>query len=84
MSAPRVAYVLRAFPRLSETFILRELLALRSLGLDVRVFALERVAGERMHPEAARLLPEVTFVEPRASAAWRGLPSLVPAKQRPA
>ena len=83
MNRPRVAYVLRAFPRLSETFILRELLALRSLGLDVRVFALERVAGERMHPEAARLLPEVTFVEPRASVAWRG-PSLVPAKQRPA
>jgi len=88
MSTPRVAYVLRAFPRLSETFILNELLALRALGIPVRVFALERVTGERMHPEAERMLPEVTFVEPRglaqAGARAKHGPgwSLVPAKQR--
>jgi glycosyltransferase involved in cell wall biosynthesis len=77
-----VAYVLRAFPRLSETFILHELLALRARGIPVRVFALERVEGERMHPEAERLLPEVTFVTPRERFRWTG-PALVPAKQRP-
>src|SRR5262249_50788083 len=49
----------------------------------VRVFALARVSGERMHPEAERLLPEVTFVEPRERGPWRG-PALVPAKQRAA
>lgn len=82
MSTPRVAYVLRAFPRLSETFILQELLALRAQGIPVRVFALERVEGERMHPEAERLLPEVTFITPRERFQWTG-PALVPAKQRP-
>ena len=63
MNAPRVAYVLRAFPRLSETFLLHEILALRARGMAVRVFAFERVDDERMHPEAERLLPEVTFLE---------------------
>ncbi len=81
MSSPRVAYVLRAFPRLSETFILHELLALKARGVDVRVFAFERVDGERMHPDAALMLPEVTFVSAKEPAMWRG-PAVVPAKQR--
>lgn len=81
MSSPRVAYVLRAFPRLSETFILHELLALKARGVDVRVFAFERVEGERMHPDAALMLPEVTFVSAKEPAMWRG-PAVVPAKQR--
>ena len=81
MTTPRVAYVLRAFPRLSETFILHELLALRARGIPVRVFALEQVDAPLMHAEAERLLPEVTFVTAREPAAWRG-PAIVPAKQR--
>ncbi len=81
MNTPRVAYVLRAFPRLSETFLLHEILALRAQGIPVRVFAFERVEGERMHPEAERLLPEVTFVEVGDGEDWRG-PAIVPRKQR--
>jgi len=81
MSAPRVAYVLRAFPRLSETFILHEVLAQRARGVEVRIFAFERIDDERMHPEAARLLPEVTFVDAPEPVSWRG-PAHVPAKQR--
>ncbi len=81
MSHPRVAYVLRAFPRLSETFILHELLALKARGVDVRVFAFEQVDGERMHPDAAGMLPEVTFVSAKEPATWRG-PAVVPVKQR--
>lgn len=63
--APRVAYVLRTFPKLSETFILGEILALRRLGVDVRVFALERGREPRVHPAARRLLAGVTFVPAR-------------------
>jgi len=81
MTSPRVAYVLRAFPRLSETFILHELLALKARGIPVRVFALERVDAPLMHPEAEQLLPEVTFVSAREPAPWRGRAS-VPQKQR--
>ena len=81
MSSPRVAYVLRAFPRLSETFILHELLALKARGVEVRVFAFEKVADERMHPQAEAMLPEVTFVPLTEPANWRG-PKIVPTKQR--
>lgn len=81
MSSPRVAYVLRSFPRLSETFILHELLALRARGVDVRIWAFEKIEDERMHPEAARLMSEVTFVNATEPSSWSG-PSIVPAKQR--
>lgn len=64
-----VAYVLRAFPRLSETFILNEIHALRATGVRVSVFALEQVEEPRMHPAAQALLPEVTFVDARQHSA---------------
>ena len=79
MSAPRVAYVLRAFPRWSETFILNEVLAQRALGTAVRVFALERAESAWMQPEAERLLPEVTFVDAAKLRPWGGAP-FVPRK----
>lgn len=40
--ARRVAYVLKRFPRISETFVAAELLELRRQGEDVTVFALSR------------------------------------------
>ncbi len=40
--ARRVAYVLKRFPRISETFVAAELLELRRQGEDVIVFALSR------------------------------------------
>src|SRR5688572_27422393 len=44
----RVAYVLKRYPRLSETFILNELLALEALGVELSITSL--LARE---PEAA-------------------------------
>ncbi|NJD57828.1 MAG: colanic acid biosynthesis glycosyltransferase WcaL, partial [Anaerolineae bacterium] len=35
----KVAYYLSRFPRLSETFILREMCALREKGVDVEIFS---------------------------------------------
>ncbi len=67
----RVAYVLRAFPRLSETFILGEIMALKRRGLDVRVIAMEQIQGETLHPDAASLLPEVVFI-PQRMLPFRG------------
>ncbi len=36
----RIGYVVKRFPRLSETFIINELRALRGLGIDIEVFSL--------------------------------------------
>ena len=48
-----VGYVLRKFPVLSETFVLNEILALESRGLNVHVFALapSRDLGARQRAE---------------------------------
>ncbi|MEQ1758401.1 MAG: glycosyltransferase [Vicinamibacterales bacterium] len=61
-SQPVVGYVVKRFPRLSETFILRELLELERLGVDVRVFALGRT-DEIVHAEYARLRAPVVYAE---------------------
>lgn len=76
--AVRVGYVLRAFPRLSETFILNEILSLRAIGVDVRIAALEQVEGGRRHPEAERLMPEVTWLSTGARRPRRRRGPLVP------
>jgi glycosyltransferase involved in cell wall biosynthesis len=38
----RVAYILRSYPRLSQTFILNEILALERLGLTIDVYGMTR------------------------------------------
>lgn len=52
-SGPRVAYVMSRFPRLTETFILYEILALERRGLDVAVYPLMRERKTRVHPDGA-------------------------------
>ena len=39
------AYLLHRFPRRTETFIAREIAALRNMGFDIEIFALEAGAG---------------------------------------
>ena len=39
-AVPRVAYVLLWFPRASETFVFREVCALRALGLPIHVYTM--------------------------------------------
>jgi colanic acid/amylovoran biosynthesis glycosyltransferase len=65
---PRIAYVTSRFPKISETFILNEILELERLGFDVEVFALIRERPDVMHPHAARLLPRVHFGAPPSMA----------------
>jgi glycosyltransferase involved in cell wall biosynthesis len=44
------------FPRLTETFILYEILALRRRGLDVQIYPLLRERKTRIHPDGATTL----------------------------
>jgi glycosyltransferase involved in cell wall biosynthesis len=60
-----LAVLVRSFPRLTQTFILDELLGLEELGLDVRLFALaEGDRGLRRHEHLQRLRASVTFLDP--------------------
>jgi len=59
--SPRVAYVVSRFPKLTETFILYEILAVQSLGVDVDLYPLQRERTTTMHPEAESMLATAHF-----------------------
>ncbi|NOT25988.1 MAG: glycosyltransferase [Acidobacteria bacterium] len=63
-----IGYVLKRFPRLSETFILRELLELERLGVKVAVFALGRPDEPTVHAEYSRLRAPIVYLDDVASS----------------
>ena len=63
----RVAYLLKTFPRLSETFILNEILGLERLGLDIQIFSLQKPENGPVHPAVAEVKGTVTYVPLRGS-----------------
>ncbi|MEN9938044.1 MAG: hypothetical protein RLZZ387_4623 [Chloroflexota bacterium] len=72
----RVAYIMSRFPKLTETFILYEALALEQQGVAVELYPLLREPETVMHPEAAALVarahyqPFVSWPILRANAAF--------------
>jgi glycosyltransferase involved in cell wall biosynthesis len=73
---PPVAYVMSRFPKLTETFILDELVAVDRAGLRVELFPLLRERADVVHPEAepwaerAHYLPFVSFAIVRSNIAF--------------
>lgn len=61
--ATRVGYVLRRFPVLSETFIQREICALREHGIDIAIFALQREPLEGLGAQARRLASDAHYLD---------------------
>lgn len=59
---PPVVYVLKRFPRLSETFVLRELLGLEAAGQQVVIFSLLSPEEGLRHPELNKLQAQVTVL----------------------
>ncbi len=60
-----ILYVLKRFPRLSETFILREILSLEELGERVAVDSLLPPEDGPRHPDVARVEGEVRYLPRR-------------------
>ncbi len=58
----RIAYVMSRFPKLTETFVLYELLALERRGHAVEVYPLLRVRKGPVHPEAERVAADATYL----------------------
>ncbi len=74
------AFILKGYPRLSETFIAQEIRALERLGLDIAIFSLRHPTDSSVHPihgeivAPVRYLPEYLHREPlRVWHAWRAL-----------
>lgn len=51
----RIAYLLSRFPKLTETFVLHEILAMEKLGIDIEIYPLLRGRERVMQAEAGRL-----------------------------
>lgn len=73
----RVAFVLKGYPRLSETFIAQEIAALERRGLEILIVSLRRPTESRRHPVHDEIraqvlyLPEYLLIEPvRVFRAW--------------
>jgi glycosyltransferase involved in cell wall biosynthesis len=83
--------VLKGYPRLSETFIAQEVLALEQAGMDLRLVSLRHPTDTRVHPvhreirAPVRYLPEYLYREPRrvlaAAARARRLPGYAAARR---
>jgi glycosyltransferase involved in cell wall biosynthesis len=72
-----VAFVLKGYPRLSETFIAQEIAALERRGHDILIVSLRRPTDARRHPVHEEIrarvlyLPEYLLLEPlRVMRAW--------------
>ncbi len=72
-----VAFVLKGYPRLSETFIAQEILALEQRGLDILIVSLRQPTDRSRHPIHKEIragilyLPEFPAREPsRVQKAW--------------
>ena len=67
---PKIGYVLKRFPRLSETFILNELLQLERLGTPLQIYSLVDVAEEEGNRPRHKLVQELeSEVKPMPRAA---------------
>lgn len=66
----RLAYVVSLFPKLSETFILREILELSSRGHEITILSLKRDLEPIIHEDARALIPATVY--PRFGAALFG------------
>jgi len=69
----RIGYVLKVYPRFSETFIVTEMLAREAQGEQLSIYALRSTTDARFHPEIAKVNAPVTWV-PRphkASEMWQ-------------
>ena len=72
----KVAYVLKVFPRLSETFVLNEVLELQEQGVDVQIFSLKAPTEPRFHASLAQLERDVIYLPPpRPSVIWPAIQS---------
>src|SRR4051812_34601099 len=58
----RVAFVLKGYPRLSETFISQEIAALEPRGLDIQIVSLRHPTDRARHPVHDRIRAPVLYL----------------------
>lgn len=61
---PPVAILVKRFPKLSETFILSEVLALEALGWPVTIFTLAPPSDEIVHGDVTKVKADIVALDP--------------------
>ena len=72
----RIGYVVKMYPRFSETFIVTEILELERQGLDLTIFSLRLPVDGRFHPALAEVRAPVHYLRHsgiRAEEQWRSV-----------
>ena len=60
--ARRIAITVKGYPRLSETFIAQEILALEERGLDLEIWSLRHPTERAVHPMNRKIKARVTYL----------------------
>lgn len=68
---PALGMLVKIWPKLSETFILEEVLALERQGVALRLYALAEPTDELSHAEVAQVRAAVTYVPRLVAGRWR-------------
>ena len=58
----RVGYIIKMFPRLSETFILNEILELEQQGLALSIFSLKRPTDAVFHQQTQQVRSSISYL----------------------
>ncbi|MBI4436482.1 MAG: glycosyltransferase [Candidatus Omnitrophica bacterium] len=66
----KLGIVVSQFPELHETFILKEFLALREVGVELRIFSLKKCRDRIIHPEVGSLLHWVEYAPLSSPTVW--------------
>lgn len=66
-----VAYIMKRYPRLTETFIINEIRAMERLGADLRIFSLLQPEPPPHHPMVAEITAPLFFLPARWGAKLR-------------
>src|SRR5215472_15212593 len=58
----KIAYLVKTFPKLSETFILNEILELERQGLELHIFSLRQSPDAKVHLGVSQVKAPITYV----------------------
>ena len=61
LASPKLAYIVSAFPVLTETFILYEIIAMEKLGVAIELYPLRRGRSPITHEEAGRWIKRAHY-----------------------
>lgn len=67
-SGSKIGYVVKVYPRFSETFVVTEILGREAQGEDISIYAMRPTTDTRFHPELARVQAPVKWVPRPANA----------------